>query len=64
MTGGTVGYPPKPTTTAGFIRRIAAMDFKVPCPSIRAAFAIWGMERPDGVADGISTISSAGNEPA
>ena len=64
ITGGTVGYPPKPTIAAGFNRRRAAAARNTPCPSRNAARPIWTGERPDGVADGISMISSAGNEPA
>ena len=64
ITGGTVGYPPKPTTPRVSIveeRRPPAIR---PCPSRNAARRHLRDERPDGVADGISMISSAGNEPA
>jgi hypothetical protein len=63
-TGGTVGYPPKPTTAAGRSRRSTETACTTPRARVSAAFAISTGERPEGVADATSTTSSAGKLPA
>ena len=59
-TGGKVGYPPKPTTAAGRMRRIRRSAFMAPMPNVTSVFAIESGSRPRIVALGITWVSRAG----
>ena len=61
--GGTVGYPPKPTTAAGFIRRIKLSATGVPAVSIAPVRASDHGVRPRTVSLGTTSIVSLVNNP-
>ncbi len=62
--GGTVGYPPKPTTASGFSRAISRRAVRRPIHSFQPVRSrAMGFFEPK-VADGTTWISSAGNVPA
>ena len=60
MIGGTVGYPPNPTTAPGLIPPIMRHAASVPRDSWAAAAALATGEPPRGVAEGTACSALAG----
>src|SRR5258708_40261757 len=58
--GGTVGYPPKPTTTAGRTRFRSLREWRTPFSNVAAPLSVPTGEPSEKVADGMRDRKSVG----